>query len=161
MKFKVGDKVYVRAGAFNSLKEGVGYTIQKIRTDNSRYPYEISDGSQYPCLLAEEELSMVSDSFEYAALIRQWAEDRNLIEGSDSFRQLAKLTEEVGELAGAIAKGNKEGIKDGIGDAFVVLTILAAQQGFSVEDCIAAAYNEIKDRKGRMVDGVFIKEEAS
>jgi len=39
----------------------------------------------------------------------------------------------------------------------VVLTILSAQLGFPIEDAIAAAYDEIKDRKGRMVDGVFIK----
>lgn len=29
---------------------------------------------------------------------------------------------------------------------------------WSLADCLEAAYNEIKDRKGRMVDGIFIKE---
>lgn len=90
--------------------------------------------------------------------IRNWAADRNLIEGSDSFRQMTKLIEETGEIAHGIAKGRPEEIKDGIGDAVVVLTILAAQNGVTIEDCIEAAWQEIKDRKGRMVDGVFIKE---
>lgn len=90
--------------------------------------------------------------------ILQWAQERNLIEGSDSFRQLAKLTEEMGELAGGIAKNKPDVIADSIGDCFVVLTILAAQNGLDIQDCIQAAYNEIKDRKGRMVDGVFVKE---
>lgn len=90
--------------------------------------------------------------------IRQWAEDRNLIEGSDSFRQMTKLIEEVGELAHGIAKNRPDEIADGIGDAVVVLTILAAQNGVAIEDCIERAWNEIKDRKGRMVNGVFVKE---
>jgi hypothetical protein len=47
---------------------------------------------------------------------------------------------------------------DGIGDAVVVLTILAAQHGVTIEECIDAAWDEIKDRKGRMIDGVFVKE---
>lgn len=90
--------------------------------------------------------------------IRQWAEARNLIAGSEPRAQFLKLIEEVGEIAHGMAKGRPEEIKDGIGDSIVVLTILAAQLGFTVEECIAAAWEEIKDRKGRMVDGVFIKE---
>lgn len=90
--------------------------------------------------------------------IEAWAEERNLINGSDSFRQLAKLMEETGELASGIAKQRPDVIADSIGDCVVVLTILAAQNGLFIENCIEAAYNEIKDRKGRMVDGVFIKE---
>lgn len=91
--------------------------------------------------------------------IRQWAHDRNLIEGSDRFRQMVKLVEEQGELAAGIAKGNTELVADSIGDMVVVLTILAEQSGLSIEGCIEQAYHEIKDRKGRMIDGVFVKSE--
>ena len=90
--------------------------------------------------------------------IRAWARARNLVAGSEPRAQFLKLVEEVGEIAHGMAKGRSHEIKDGIGDAIVVLTILAAQLGFTVEDCIEAAWQEIKDRKGRMVDGVFIKE---
>lgn len=90
--------------------------------------------------------------------IRQWAHDRNLIEGSDRFRQMVKLVEEQGELASGIAKGNEDLIADSIGDMVVVLTILAEQSGLRIENCIKLAYLEIKDRKGRMIDGVFVKE---
>ncbi|MFZ2982013.1 MAG: MazG-like family protein [Sphingobium sp.] len=90
--------------------------------------------------------------------IRGWASARNLIEGSTTDKQFLKLAEEVGELAEGLAKGRIEAVKDGIGDAVVVLTILAAQVGMNIEDCIDAAWLEIKDRKGRMQDGVFIKE---
>lgn len=91
-------------------------------------------------------------------LIRRWAEARNLIDGSDSFRQMTKLVEEMGELAHGIAKNRPSEIMDGIGDMVVVLTILAAQNGVDIEQCIALAWDEIKDRKGRMVDGIFVKE---
>ena len=99
-------------------------------------------------------------------LIREWAKARNLIEGSTPQAQMLKMTEEVGELATAVrnaaAKNNGKAtssIVDAIGDCAVVLVILAAQYGLQFEDCIAEAYAVIKDRKGRMVDGVFIKEE--
>jgi NTP pyrophosphatase (non-canonical NTP hydrolase) len=95
----------------------------------------------------------------YADLIRQWAQDRNLIEGSDLKSQFVKLIEEAGELANAIGKKNDIEFADAIGDMFVVLTIMAAQNGMLIEYCIASAYGEIKDRKGKMVDGIFIKEE--
>jgi len=91
-------------------------------------------------------------------LIRQWAEDRNLIHGSDPEKQMGKLHEEVQELVDAIETDNREEFMDAIGDCIVVLTIMAAQEGIDVEDCIDAAWNEIKNRKGRMVDGIFVKE---
>lgn len=97
---------------------------------------------------------------ELVALIQNWAWDRNLIDGSTTGAQMLKLMEEVGELAGGVCKDKADVIKDSIGDVFVVLTIIAAQMGWSIEECVQAAYAEIKDRKGRMVQGVFVKEEA-
>ena len=94
----------------------------------------------------------------YADLIRQWATDRNLIEGSDIKSQFVKLIEETGELANSIAKKNDIEFADAIGDMVVVLTIMAAQNGMMIEDCIDAAWQQIRDRKGKMVDGIFIKE---
>lgn len=94
----------------------------------------------------------------YADRIRQWASDRNLIDGSDVKSQFVKLMEEAGELASAIAKQRDDEFADAVGDMFVVLTILSAQKGLDIEECIAGAWLEIKDRKGRMVDGVFVKD---
>lgn len=95
---------------------------------------------------------------ELPELIRQWANDRNLINGATSQAQTVKLFEECGEVAHAVARGDRDKLKDGIGDMVVVLTILAAQNGLMLEECVAAAYDEIKDRTGRMVDGVFIRD---
>lgn len=150
--------------------------------------------------------------------VQQWSIDRGL-DKADSKKQLLKLYEEFGELASGIAKGNKEVVKDSIGDVVVVLVILAQQQGlkkisdFNIicnhlqpsdlmpqasetiglislrvrrtkseveepivrlisylrtiakyenlkfEDCLSQAWNEIKDRKGKLIDGVWVKEE--
>jgi len=94
---------------------------------------------------------------ELIAAIKGWANDRNLIKGSNPKAQYVKLIEEVGELAGNISR-NKD-IKDDVGDIIVVLTILAAQHNLTIAECVATAWNDIKDRKGKMVDGIFIKEE--
>lgn len=94
----------------------------------------------------------------YAERIRDWAEARNILEGSTPQQQFVKLIEEIGELAEAIAKSRFDDFKDAIGDCFVVLVILAAQNNLEIEDCIASAWNEIKNRKGKLVDGIWIKE---
>ena len=87
-----------------------------------------------------------------------WANVRNLIKGSTAQAQLVKLVEEVGELAGGIAKHRPDVVRDSIGDCIVVLSILATQSGLELSDCVKCAWDEIKDRRGRMVDGMFIKE---
>ena len=163
------------------------------------------------------------------SLIRLWASDRNLIDGSTSDKQALKLISEFGEIGFAVAEGAmaeteeqadkaRTAVVDGIGDTIVVLTIMAAQEGFNVEcsieefkaesvlgygfyqtasaigrlgdailkrneqeiraftgyaihhlaeladffgvslhECVSHAYNEIKDRKGVMYNGAFIK----
>lgn len=154
----------------------------------------------------------------YRERILGWAAERNLIEGSTPLKQLDKLFEELGEFAGHVARGNKEALKDDLGDVFVVLTIVSGQVGQDMpeiaesdgeetvpwhlyaalgslaagvgllgeiseevqedmyfnafncwyylvqdlglthEECLEQAWNDIKDRKGRMIDGVFVKE---
>jgi NTP pyrophosphatase (non-canonical NTP hydrolase) len=90
--------------------------------------------------------------------VEKWAEDRNLIEGATTHAQMLKLMEEMGELAAGIAKSNDALIEDSLGDCMVVLIILSAQLNKDLFGCLDLAYNEIKDRKGRMIDGVFVKE---
>lgn len=95
---------------------------------------------------------------ELTRLITQWADDRNLL-NADPTKQMLKLFEESGELASSLARGDNHGAKDGIGDAYVVLTILAEQLGTTMQECVHIAYGEIKDRRGEMINGVFVKEE--
>ena len=140
---------------------------------------------------------------ELQLLIWEWANDKDLLKFENAPKQRLKLLEEVGETAAAILKNNHEGVKDGIGDIFVVLVILSEQlskeilfdmNGVAKDDdqdfvflfdnilnsnrlyfslaylndicrklnldlteCANLAWNEIKDRKGNTIDGVFIK----
>tara|TARA_Y100000590_G_scaffold345698_3_gene395525 strand:- start:11744 stop:12142 length:399 start_codon:yes stop_codon:yes gene_type:complete len=86
-----------------------------------------------------------------------WHRDRNLIDGSSDKDQVLKLAQELGELSDSVCK-NKD-IKDDIGDMLVVMLNIVERNGLSLSECLETAYDDIKDRKGKMVDGVFVKEE--
>lgn len=89
--------------------------------------------------------------------VKNWHIERNLIEGSTDQAQYVKLIEEAGELAGNIARGKD--VRDDIGDMLVVLINIATRNGCTLQECLSVAWSDIKDRKGKMVDGVFIKQE--
>ena len=91
-------------------------------------------------------------------LIREWADERGLYENGDTKTQALKLVEEVGETCRAILKEDREEVIDGIGDCVVVLTNLAELVGVPIEICIEAAYDEIKDRTGKMENGTYKKD---
>ena len=93
---------------------------------------------------------------ELTNLIVKWHHDRNLIDGSSDKDQVLKLIQELGELSDSVCKGKD--VKDDLGDMMVVMLNIMERQGVSMEECLSTAYNDIKDRKGRMVDGIFIKE---
>lgn len=87
----------------------------------------------------------------------QWANDRQIIQNGDILAQGLKLVSEIGELADNLAKDRC--IKDDIGDCIVVLNNLAQMTDTPLVDCLAQAWNDIKDRKGAMNEhGVFIKD---
>ena len=91
-------------------------------------------------------------------LIRQWADERGIYDKGDEKTQYVKLMEEAGELAQSLLKQNREEAIDAVGDMVVVLTNLAVFIGVDIEDCITSAYNEIKNRKGKMTNGTFVKQ---
>ena len=85
-----------------------------------------------------------------------WHYDRNLIEGSTDKDQTLKLLQELGELSDSVCKGKD--IKDDIGDMLVVMLNIAERNGLILAECLQKAWDDIKHRKGRMVDGIFVKE---
>ena len=94
--------------------------------------------------------------------VKFWADNKGILKAENAPKQMMKVIEELGETAGAIAKNKATAeIQDGIGDTFVTLIILSYQLGLEPADCLEAAWNEIKDRKGKTVNGVFVKEEQS
>lgn len=89
--------------------------------------------------------------------VEQWSIDKDLHK-ADPNRQMLKSIEEFGEIGAALSRNKLDDLKDGIGDTVVTLIILAQQHGWSLEECLQYAYDEIKGRKGRTINGTFIKE---
>jgi NTP pyrophosphatase (non-canonical NTP hydrolase) len=116
-------------------------------------------GKQTPALEYKNQPEQVKvDKPNVYDLIRQWADERGIYRTGDTKTQFVKLQEEAGELARAILKDDKVEFVDAIGDMVVVLTNLAALEGYKIEDCVTSAYNVIANRKGSMVNGTFVKE---
>ncbi|TLP91919.1 hypothetical protein FEZ53_06425 [Staphylococcus xylosus] len=89
--------------------------------------------------------------------VEQWSIDKNLDKGNPD-RQALKFYEEAGEIGAALSRGQMDALKDGIGDTVVTLIILAQQHDMTLQECLQYAYDEIKGRKGRTINGTFIKE---
>jgi NTP pyrophosphatase (non-canonical NTP hydrolase) len=99
-------------------------------------------------------------SYEQTELqVVMWGEKRGIIQNSDSKTQLLKAFSEMGELADAITKRDRNAVIDGLGDVLVCLTMVAAIEDVDLKQCFASAYDEIKDRKGYLnATGVFVKD---
>ena len=91
--------------------------------------------------------------------IIQWGYERSIISPKNTLKQFMKVTEELGELAEGINKDNQGQIKDSLGDILVTLIILSKDLDVDLLDCLRGAYDVIKDRTGKTVNGVFVKEE--
>lgn len=111
-------------------------TVERIKHENS-----------------EEEQTMN----ELIKQVEQWSKDKEL-DKADPNRQALKVWEESGEIGAALSRNKLDDLKDGIGDTVVTLIILAQQHGWSLEECLQYAYDEIKDRRGETRNGTFIKE---
>lgn len=90
--------------------------------------------------------------------IEKWAEDRNIIVGSNPIKQAEKTVEECEELMEAVAENDRPEIEDAIGDIVLTLIIQCRMQRMDFIECVESAYNVIKDRKGKLINGKFVKE---
>ena len=90
--------------------------------------------------------------------VEQWSMDKDLHKANPD-KQAMKVWEESGEIAAALLRKDKEALIDGIGDTIVTLIILAQQHELTLEECLQFAYDEIKDRTGKTINGTFIKSE--
>jgi len=90
--------------------------------------------------------------------ILQWSEQRRIIPNSTPETQLLKAMSELGELADATIKKDKDGIVDGVGDVLVCMVNYCALQDINLVDCMEVAYDQIKNRKGTLLpNGLFVK----
>lgn len=89
----------------------------------------------------------------------QWGEARGIVQNATALSQTIKTLEEVTELFDAINKKNLDEAKDAVGDIVVTLIMVCAVLDIDLVECLAGAYNEIKDRKGYLTkEGIFVKE---
>ena len=92
-------------------------------------------------------------------LIIQWSEARKIIPNSNPESQLLKAVSEMGELADATIKHDKEAVIDAVGDVMVCLINYCVLQDINLVNCMEVAYDQIKNRKGTLLpNGVFQKE---
>ena len=137
------------------------YNEQRCYVYNKAFARWFDNNSPYPRtggIMSDHRENGINMPKSHFDLIRRWASKRGLYEKGDPKTQALKLVEEVGETCRAILKGNQKDIEDGIGDAVVVLTNLAHLCDTDIEHCIELAYNEIKDRTGKMDNGTFKKD---
>jgi len=144
-------------GKFTITKENIPWIMSNVRTsmfnETRCYIYN-------KAFLESTQVIPVgvgSRVFSKFDLIRQWAKERGIYDKGNSHTQYVKLMEEAGELAAALLNKDSYEIKDAIGDMVVVLTNLAALEGMTIENCIDAAYKEIANRTGTMLNGTFVK----
>lgn len=99
-----------------------------------------------------------TDLQQLSSWVANWAENRGLLDRQHAEHQMLKVVEELGELASAMARGKNAELVDAIGDTFVTLIILSRQLGYLPEFALETAWNEIKGRTGKTVNGIFIKD---
>lgn len=133
--------------------EKYGTTLNENNTDNflQHLQEELMDGVNYI-----EKLQSQQNNTQQKVI--EWAKERNLIKLGNAPKQLIKLSEEVGELGSAFLKNDYPEIKDAIGDIQVVLIILSEQLGIDYNQCLKYAYDVIKERKGKTINGTFVKD---
>jgi len=90
--------------------------------------------------------------------ILDWGIQKGILPHAEPLAQLDKTKEEVGELELAIYEHDVDEVKDAIGDIYVTITMQAEAWGFTMQECVQAAYDVIKHRTGKMVDGKFVKD---
>jgi len=157
----IGLKWATEHGVFGLDDQTIDWIIQNARVSmfniNRCYIYNkayAAEFLEYPKTIEtiEKQTPSVFDN------IRSWAKERGIYDAGDSKTQYVKLMEEAGELAKALLDEDEQEIIDAIGDMVVVLTNLAKLEGLEIEECIDSAYHEIANRKGKMINGTFVKQ---
>jgi NTP pyrophosphatase (non-canonical NTP hydrolase) len=148
-------------GTFTISPQTIPWILENARTSmyNVERCYVYNKAFSAAFNMKETEIKPEKSVSNIYDLIRQWAKDKGIYAKGDPKTQYLKLMEEAGELSRAILKKDKPEIIDAIGDMVVVLTNLAELEGLAIEDCITSAYNVIKNRKGKMVNGTFVKQD--
>lgn len=90
--------------------------------------------------------------------ILQFFEEKGLYAKTDEFKQFDKLEEETAELYEALRHESKESILSEAGDVYICLLNTLHCLGLTMEDAVNAATDKVVNRKGEVVEGLFVKE---
>jgi NTP pyrophosphatase (non-canonical NTP hydrolase) len=151
----VVDKVIQRFRERSQLGiEKYGKTLAENNTDNflNHLQEELMDAVNYIEKLKTQESSELFDN------IRKWFDEKELIKQENASKQMMKVMEELGELSSAIIKGKRDEEIDAFGDVMIALSGLSYMRNISLMACTRSAYEVIKNRRGKVVNGSFIKE---
>ncbi len=99
------------------------------------------------------------DYYELEHAVEEWAKEKGILDKPSPIKQGLKTQEELNELLNAIVDNNFPEIVDAIGDIMVTLIIQAKIQGITIEECLESAYKVISKRTGKMINGLFVKDE--
>ena len=150
-------------GTLHITKQTIKWIMENVKTsmynNNRCYVYNKAFARAYDNRDMFTEPMVQCEDDAMFSRIREWAQSRGLYDKGNTFVQYVKLQEEAGELAKALLQNNHDEINDAIGDMVVVLTNLAHLHGTDIETCIADAYKVIAKRKGKMINGTFVKDE--
>jgi NTP pyrophosphatase (non-canonical NTP hydrolase) len=160
----IGLKWLTNNGRFKLNDQTIDWIVKNAKTSmfnvNRCYIYNKAYANEFIEQTSNEKSFYKSNEENVYDLIRAWATNKGIYKSGDSRTQYIKLMEEAGELAQAILKNDEPEVIDAIGDMVVVLTNLAKLRGHNIEDCICSAYDVIKSRQGKMVNGTFVKKES-
>jgi len=160
----IGFKWKSEHGSFILNLDSIRWIMQNVKTsmynNNRCYVYNkaFAEWFKTPELWGDDVHETKTDGSIFDK-IRSWAEVRGLYDKGNTYVQYVKLQEEAGELAKALLQSDYDEVNDAIGDMVVVLTNLAHLHGTEIEHCIEDAYNVISKRKGKMINGTFVKDE--
>lgn len=143
------------------IKSNIDYLIERMlesedKEESMLFVREISKKKNEIKDLERDDVLSFDDLIDHVSV---WAYHKDLLRFENAHKQMCKVIEEVGETSSALLRNNTDDIKDGIGDSFVTLIILAKQVGLEPTECLESAWNEIKNRTGKTVNGTFIKDE--
>jgi NTP pyrophosphatase (non-canonical NTP hydrolase) len=137
--------------------EKYGTTLEENNTDDflEHTKQELMDAVNYIQKLQTLQKGSNTELFDN---IRKWFDEKELIKQENAPKQMMKVMEELGELSSAIIKGKRDEEIDAFGDVMITLLGLSYMRNISLMACTRSAYEVIKNRKGKVVNGSFIKE---
>ena len=100
--------------------------------------------------------------------VQEWGDEKGITNPNNADKQFMKFIEEVFEFKSEmdfyiiyddLRNVYDKSLKLEMGDILVTLIILSKQLDIDLVECLEMAYEKIKGRKGKTVDGIFLKEE--